>query len=58
MIRTINELIKTAKEIETKTLVVACADDEHVLEAVELARKDDIIRPILVGDKKAILRIM
>jgi phosphate butyryltransferase len=58
MIRTIDELIKTAKEIETKTLVVACADDEHVLEAVELARKDDIIRPILVGDKKAILRIM
>lgn len=58
MIRTIDELIKTAKEIETKTLVVACADDEHVLEAVELARKDDIIRPILVGDQQEIIRIM
>ena len=58
MIRTIEELIKTAKEIETKALIVACADDKHVLEAVELARKDDIIYPILVGDKKEILRIM
>lgn len=58
MIRTIEELINTAKQIKTKPLVVACADDAHVLEAVELARKDDIIDPILVGDKEAILKIM
>lgn len=58
MIKTINELVQKAKEIETKTLVVACAADEHVLEAVEMARKDNIIHPILVGDKEAITSIL
>jgi phosphate butyryltransferase len=58
MIRTIDELLETAKSIKTKPLVVACAADAHVLEAVELARKEDIIHPILVGDEKEILKIM
>jgi len=58
MIRTIDELLETAKSIKTKLLVVACAADAHVLEAVELARKEDIIHPILVGDEKEILKIM
>lgn len=58
MIKTIDELIKVAKQQETKTLVVACAADEHVLEAVELARKDDIIQGILVGDKEDIVSIL
>ncbi|MGS0971743.1 MAG: bifunctional enoyl-CoA hydratase/phosphate acetyltransferase [Candidatus Izemoplasmataceae bacterium] len=58
MIRTIEELINTAKQIKTKPLIVACAEDEHVLEAVELARKEDIIDPILVGHKEEILKIM
>lgn len=57
MIKSIEELIKKAKEIETKTLVVACAADEHVLEAVELARKEDIVNGILVGNEKAIKEI-
>lgn len=57
MIKTINDLILKAKEIETKTLVVACAADEHVLEAVEMARQENIIYPILVGNKNAILEI-
>ena len=39
MVKSIKELIEKAKEIETKTVVVACAADEHVLEAVELAEK-------------------
>lgn len=50
MIKSIKELIKKAKEIETKTVVVACAADEHVLEAIELARKDNIVNAILVGN--------
>ena len=58
MIRSIEELLDTAKRIKTKPLVVACAEDEHVLEAVELARKEDIVQPILVGDKEEILAIM
>lgn len=57
MIKTIDDLVLKAKEIDTKTLVVACAADEHVLEAVELARQENIIKPILVGDKEAILDI-
>lgn len=50
MVKNIEELIKKAKEIDTKTLVVACAADEHVLQAVEMAREANIINGILVGD--------
>ena len=58
MIKSISELIQKAKENETKTLVVACAADEHVLEAVELARQEDIINGILVGDQAKIEEIL
>jgi len=58
MIKTLDEMLNKAKEIETKTLVVACADDEHVLEAVELARKENIVHAILVGDEKKTKAIM
>lgn len=58
MIKSIAELVQKAKDIETKKLVVACAADAHVLEAVELARKENIIDGILVGDKSEILSIM
>ncbi len=58
MITTIADLVKRATTLPTKTLVVACAADEHVLEAVEEARKKDIIRPILIGDKDAIATIL
>lgn len=58
MIQSITDLIVQAKLLETKTLVVACAADEHVLEAVEMARKENIVNAILVGDKSAILSIL
>ncbi len=58
MIKSIEELVLKAKEIETKTLVVACAADEHVLQAVEEARINNIVNGILVGDKDAILKIL
>lgn len=54
MIKTIQDLVNKAKEIESKTLVVACAADEHVLEAVEMARKENIINAILIDDKEKI----
>lgn len=58
MIKTIDELIQKAKDISTKTVVVACAADEHVLEAVELARKENIISGILIGNEQDIRNIM
>lgn len=58
MIKTIEQLVQKAQEIETKTLVVACAADEHVLQAVEMARKANIIEGILVGNKEEIERIL
>ncbi len=58
MIKTINDLVLKAKKIQTKTLVVACAADEHVLEAVEMAREENIINGILVGDKSDIESIL
>jgi len=58
MIKTINDLVLKAQEIETKTLVVACAADEHVLEAVEMAREKNIVNGILVGNQKEIIEIL
>jgi phosphate butyryltransferase len=58
MIKSINELVQKAKEIDTKKIVVACAADEHVLEAVELARTENIVDGILVGDEEKITSIM
>ena len=58
MIKTMDDLILKAKTIETSTMVVACAADEHVLEAVELARENNIINGILVGDEEKILQIL
>lgn len=58
MIKSIDELLEKARQLETKTLVVACAADKHVLEAVELARKDNIIKGILVGDVSLIKKIL
>lgn len=56
--KSIAEIVEKAKAIKTQTLVVAVADDPHVLEAVEMARKDDIVKPILVGDKNKIETIL
>ena len=58
MIKSIEGLLEKARQIETKTLVVACAADKHVLEAVELARENNIINGILVGDETEIKRIL
>ena len=58
MIKSMDDLISKAKKIETKTMVVACAADQHVLEAVELARESNIINGILVGDEKEIKSLL
>ena len=58
MLNTIKDLIELAKDKGMSTLVVACADDKHVLDAVEKARAEGIIRPVLVGNKEIILMLL
>ena len=58
MFENMKDLVSKAVEGDSKTLVVACADDKHVLEAVEMARSKGIIRPILIGNKEIILMLL
>lgn len=43
---------------QRKIMAVACANDEHTLEAVVNARREGIVEPILVGDKAIIEGIL
>jgi phosphate butyryltransferase len=54
MIKTMDDIVKRAQLLKPKVLVVAAAADEHVLEAVHMAKEAKIITPILIGDKKEI----
>ncbi|WP_026657642.1 phosphate acyltransferase [Butyrivibrio sp. AC2005] len=54
-----DELIAKVKGApEKKIMAVACANDDHTLEAVVNARREGIIEPLLVGDKKIIKEIL
>lgn len=57
MIKTFNEVLNTAKAQGMKTVVVAVAQDEPVLEAINAAKKSGIANAILVGDKEKIISI-
>ncbi|MBN2299993.1 MAG: bifunctional enoyl-CoA hydratase/phosphate acetyltransferase [Acholeplasmataceae bacterium] len=50
MIKTMQDIVKRAQLMSPKRMVVAVANDEHVLEAVEMARQAKIIDAILVGN--------
>ena len=52
-----SDILKQVSECRTKTVSVAAAQDEPVLEAVAEARKQGIAEPILVGDKAKIEEI-
>lgn len=57
--RTFAELIHTVKNKPRKArLAVAAAGDEHTIEAVLHARDEEIILPVLVGDKAEILAVL
>lgn len=57
--RNFEELVATVKSLpEMKRMAVAVADDEHTLQAALHARSEGIARPVLVGDKAEILRIL
>ena len=45
------------RHLPPKAAVVAAAHDEHTLQAVFAARRDGLIRPILVGRREEILSI-
>ncbi|MEG1285262.1 MAG: phosphate butyryltransferase [Romboutsia sp.] len=48
--RDFNEVIKFARERGPKTIAVACCQDKEVLVAVDMARKENIAKAILIGD--------
>jgi phosphate butyryltransferase len=55
--RHLSEILEIAKKQTSKKLVVAAAEDLHVLQAVLFAWAENIIDPILVGDMGKILDI-
>lgn len=57
MSRNFDDLLSKVKEIESKKVAVAVAQDEPVLEAVKSAKEKGIADAILVGDKQEIKKI-
>ena len=57
MSRTFDKILDTAKAQGMKTVAVAVAQDEPVLEAIRDAKKKGIANAILVGDKEKIIFI-
>lgn len=57
MIKKLDELLAVAKKGKTMKLVVAAAQDEDVLGAICKAAEENLVDPILVGDKTEIERI-
>jgi phosphate butyryltransferase len=58
MIRTMKELMEAAASGGACSLAVAAAQDKDVLLAVSEARSHGLVNPILVGDGKAIRRLI
>lgn len=57
--RNFEELIKKVQNAEFKKRVaVVAAQDKHTLEAVFKAKQDNIVEPILIGDKSKIKEIL
>lgn len=57
--RSFKELIENVQQAESKKRVaVVVAEDEHTLEAVFRAKKDNIVEPILIGSKSKINEVL
>jgi len=56
-IKSLNEIVNIAKQKESRRIAVAAAADRPVLEAVKNAYKENIIVPLLVGNKEEIEKI-
>lgn len=57
MITSFKEILKKAKSLGRKTISVASAEDIEVLNSIEQARTEGLVKGILIGDKKAITEI-
>ena len=57
MSKNFDDLLSKLKEVQTKKVAVAVAQDEPVLEAVKEAKDKGIAEAILVGDKEEIALI-
>ena len=57
MSKNFNDLLTILKEVPTKKVAVAVAQDEPVLEAIKEATENNIAEAILVGDKQKIQEI-
>ncbi len=57
VLKTLNDLKRIVEGGPRKKLVLAAAQDQHSLGAVIRAWKDNIIEPILIGDKEGIQQI-
>lgn len=57
VLRNLNELNRLVQGGPRKKLVLAAAQDQHALGAVLRAWKENIIEPILIGDKPTIIEI-
>lgn len=57
MIRSFDEIFQKLKELPRKTVAVAAAEDEPVLEAVDFCRRNNVADAILVGDEGKIRAI-
>ncbi len=57
--RSFDELIDAVqKQDAVKKVAVVAAADEHTLEAVFRAKKDGLVEPILIGDKKEVRKVI
>lgn len=57
MSKNFDDLLSRLKEVKTKKVAVAVAQDEPVLEAIKAAKEQEIADAILVGDKEQIKEI-
>ncbi len=54
MFKKLTDILKAAKQKPERKLVIAAAEDKHVLEAVKAAVEEKIIIPIFIGDTEKI----
>ncbi len=57
MLKTLDTLLELAREKGVKRIVVAAAADLHVLDAIMMAKQENIAEPILIGGRKAIEQV-
>ncbi|WP_326908670.1 bifunctional enoyl-CoA hydratase/phosphate acetyltransferase [Sedimentibacter sp. MB31-C6] len=58
-LKNFNDLITKVKDNDNiKKVAVVAAQDEHTLEAVFRARRDHIVKPVLIGDKPKIKDVL